>query len=472
MAAASSEGTTVRSLEAPAEPASGVVAERDTTTATVAGWGRLAQPGRERLGEDLEQLSRSVPLMRGLGRSYGDASLPPPDRPVVAGTRLADRLLAFDAGSGVVRAEAGLSLGALNRAVLPRGWASPVMTGTQFVTLGGMVAADVHGKNHHVDGCFGRHVERLRMRVFDQPGDHAGRVVWCSRSEHPDLFRATLGGMGLTGHVLEVEARLSAVPSPWIWAEQRRMKSLDEVLAGLRESAGNWPFTVAWIDYLAAGRGSGRGVLFCGRWATAEEAPAAVPPRTERLSVPFVLPGWVLNRFGMRAFNLFYYLAQRPRKGTVHPEAFFHPLDTIASWNRLYGPRGFSQYQCVLPHASCPDAVREVLQTVASSGVPSLLTVAKDCGDEGEGLLSFPLPGISVALDLPHRPGTQHVVDRLNALVTAAGGRIYLAKDALTRAADFRAMEHRLDAFEAVRRRWDPAGRLASAQSRRLLEGS
>src|SRR5580704_9588066 len=250
----------------------------------VAGWGGVSVPGRELRSEDLERLTLDVALTRGLGRSYGDSSLPPPSRPVVAATPLADRLLAFDDRTGDLRAEAGYSLHALHRTFLPRGWVTPVSPGTQFVTLGGMVAADVHGKNHHRDGCFGAHVRRLKVRVGD------GRIIECSRENERDLFRATIGGMGLTGHILEVEFKMTRVPSPWILCETERVANIGAFLDRLEEAARTWPMTVGWIDCLSKGAAMGRGILMRGRWAEAAQAPRRFPGRLRRFTVPFPLP--------------------------------------------------------------------------------------------------------------------------------------------------------------------------------------
>ena len=429
-------------------------------------WGGLSVRGVERLGEDLRALSVGVPLSRGLGRAYGDAALPPHSRPLLASTRLGDRILAFDPVAGLLHAEAGLSLGALNRLFWPRGFTVPVLPGTQHVSLGGMVAADVHGKNHHCEGTFGRHVERLLLRVLD--GGPDGRLAWCSREREPALFRATLGSMGLIAHVLEVVVRLQPIPSPWIWAEHQHYCDLASLLAGLAASAPRWPFTVAWADCLLK---RVPGVLFRGRWATAEEAPSTAPVARRRLAVPVHAPSWVLNRHSIRVFNRLVDLRHRWRgKGIVHPEGFFHPLDTIKDWNRIYGRRGLTQYQCVLPATSGRGAIRAFFDRVRATGCASFLTVVKDFGAEGEGLLSFPRPGTTVSLDLPVRPGIEQRVAGLNALVRELGGRIYLAKDAFTTAEDFRAMEPRLAAFAAARRRFDPRAQLASALSGRLLE--
>ena len=422
-------------------------------------------PGRELRSEDLEALTRDAVLTRGLGRSYGDSSLPPPGHPVVAASPLADRILSFDPGTGVLRAEAGLSLQAINRLFLPRGFYGPVTPGTQIITLGGMVAADVHGKNHHRDGCFGAHVLSLKMRVAD------GRIVVCSRSVEPDLFRATLGGMGLTGHILEVEARLARVPSPWIWRESERVADVDAFIDALKQAGSGWGHTMGWIDCLSGGRAMGRGILMRGRWAEPGEARPEAPRPLQRPSLPFVLPGFVINRWSVRAFNALYYNAHRPRlkRGLVHPEAFFYPLDAIGHWNRMYGPRGFTQYQCVLPESAGRGAARRFLDLLTRRGGASMLCVIKDCGAEGEGLLSFPRPGISIALDIPVRDGTQALVDALNEQVIAEGGRVYLAKDQFTRPQHYRAMEPRLEEWMRIRRTWDPEGRLRSAQSVRIL---
>ncbi|MGE3508944.1 MAG: FAD-binding oxidoreductase [Vicinamibacterales bacterium] len=413
--------------------------------------------------EDLEAITADVPLTRGLGRAYGDAALPAPGDLLVAGSTLADRILHFDPDTGEISVEAGVSLDQLYRTLLPRGWFTPVTPGTRFVTLGGMVAADVHGKNHHVDGCFGRHVTALRMRVAD------GCVLTCSRAEHHDLFLATLGGMGLTGHILEVTFRMVRVPSPWIYQEALRVPDIDAFLEALRASAASWPMTVGWIDCLTKGPRMGRGVLLRGRWAEPGEAPRSFPSVSDPIDVPFVLPMGVLGIATDRVFNELLYRLPRRRTSIVSAKEFFYPLDVAGEWHRAYGPHGFVQYQCVLPAAGGHGAVRRFLDVVTSGHGASFLCVIKDCGPEGDGLLSFPKPGTSIALDLAMRPDTQGLIDRMNERVLAEGGRIYLAKDALTRPEHFRAMETRLDRFEAVRRTWDPHGRIRSAQSVRLF---
>jgi decaprenylphospho-beta-D-ribofuranose 2-oxidase len=430
---------------------------------TLAGWGGVSAPGCEVRSEDLAAVTRDAALTRGLGRAYGDAALPPPGVERVAGSRLADRILAFDPESGRLRAEAGLSLRALHRSMMPRGFFAPVSPGTEEVTLGGMVAADVHGKNHHVAGTFGRHVEELLLRVGD------GRIVRCSPHEEADLFWATVGGMGLTGHVLEVTFRLDRIPSSWILCETLRLPSLVPLVQALREASARWPFTAAWIDCLAGGAALGRGVLHCGRWCGRDEAPPAPPRERFALPVPFHAPSWLLNRATTTLFNDFFYATGFPGRRVVHPAQFFYPLDRVQDWSRLYGRRGMTQHQCVLPLAGA-DEVAAFLATVRRAGGRPYLAVLKDFGAEGSGLLSFPRPGLTLALDFAVDAGTPALVAALNRHVRELGGRIYLAKDAFSTAADFAALEgDRLARFQQVRRKWDPEGRICSRLSTRLL---
>lgn len=442
------------------------MAEGDATP-TLSGWGRQRRSGTELLSADLDLVTRGAVLTRGLGRSYGDASLParPDDR--VVNSRLADRVLSFDPATGVLRAQAGLSLAALLDRFLPAGWFPPVTPGTKFVTLGGMVAADVHGKNHHREGTIGAHLRGLRLRLASD------EIVDCSPAEEPDLFWATVGGMGLTGHILEVELALRRIPSPWILMESERVHDIDAFLDALSRAAPAWPMTMGWIDCLHRGRKMGRGILMAGRWARADEAPSR-PPRDKRaLRLPVDLPDHALNTLTTRAFNTLYWRSHRPRvrRHRVAPEPFFYPLDRIGDWNRIYGRRGFTQYQAVIPAAAGAAGVHAFMQHLTDLGGASPLCVIKDCGPQGQGLLSFPLRGTSVAVDMALSADTQHIVDELNAFVIDVGGRIYLAKDSHTRAADFRRMEPRLDRFLAVRERYDPQHRLRSALSVRLFGG-
>ena len=431
------------------------------------GWGRAAAvPARFRLGEDLAALTRNAVLTRGLGRAYGDAAVPPRTGAIVAGSRFADRILALDEERGILRAEAGASLARISARLRTRRLAVPVVPGTGFVTLGGMVAADVHGKNHHVAGSIGDHVLAVRLGLAD------GEIVDARGPEQQPLLRATLGGMGLTGHILEVELRLERIPSPWIVEERETCGDLESLLSVLVRDGADWPFTVSWADALARGRALGRGIVTRGRWARADEAPATDPPPGLHVALPFDLPSWALRPLSGRAFNRLYLTAAAAgaRRRLVSPSAFFHPLDALGDWNRAYGRRGFTQYQCVIPREAGTAPVVRLFEELQRRSVPSYLSVIKDFGRHGTGLLSFPRPGITVTLDLPLAGAqTQHAIDALNRITIAAGGRVYLAKDLLTRPEHFRALEPRLDAFHEARRRFDPERRIGSALSVRLF---
>ena len=441
----------------------------------VAGWGRhpvergaVVRPERLLLPPG----GRPV-LPRGLGRSYGDAAVPAASGALVLETARADRVVAFDRERGTLTCEAGLSLAEILRVFLPRGWFPPVTPGTKFVTVGGCVACDVHGKNHHRDGAFGRFVDRLVLQVAD------GSVVECGPERERELFLATVGGMGLTGLITEVTLRLQPVDSAWMVVETEPVPGLGAMLDGLRDAGKDWPYTVGWIDCLARGAALGRGILMRGRHASRAESPAVPPPEPRRLDVPLDAPEWLLSPILMRGFNAAYYWKHarwshaRPPRGPARPvpcHGFFYPLDAIGGWNRLYGRRGFLQYQCVVPRAAGPPAVAELLERVVEAGTASFLAVIKDCGPESDAYLSFPLEGTTLALDLAYRgPRTETLVHELNATVIAAGGRVYLAKDAVTRAQDFALMVPRLAEWRKVRDRWDPEHRFRSAQSVRVL---
>ena len=433
----------------------------------LSGWGRHpVSRGKLRQSADLEEITVDANLSRGLGRAYGDAALPASPRDTVASTTQATKVLSIDSTAGVLRAQAGISLRALHDLLLPVGWSCPVLPGTQFVTLGGMVAADVHGKNHHVAGSIGKHVRALRLRVAD------GRLLDIGPEAESDLFDATIGGMGLTGHILEVELQLERIPSSWIEQEIEAADDLGGLLAMLREASRHWPMTVAWSDGLAGGANLGRGILIKGRWAATQDAPVARWRRGRRVTMPLDLPRWTPRRPIVRGMNAAYFRVHRARAGRslVSPIPFFHPLDAVNHWNRFYGIGGFTQYQCVLPSPGADAACRAVFEFLARRGVGPLLTVIKDFGDEGRGTLSFPTPGLTLALDLPlELPTTRDHVAGLNEIVAGAGGRIYLAKDALTTAGTFERMEPRLGIFNAIRDQWDPQRRLRSALSVRLM---
>ncbi len=439
----------------------------------LSGWGNqpIVETRLERYRDPADAVKRvkAEPelVVRGNGRSYGDPAL---SLACVLSALPSSRILRLDLGKGLIRCEAGLMLSDLLDALVPKGWFVPVTPGTRFVTIGGMVAADVHGKNHHGAGSFCKHVDELLMV------DGHGELISCSPFENPDLFQATCGGMGLTGVILEVVFRLKRIETAAIVQETLPAPSLDAVMEQF-ESSAHWPYSVAWIDCLTKGQACGRSLLYVGRHAATEDLPAQRrhPELSYRnpgsgLSLPFNLPAAALNRWSVRAFNALYYARGSMKTGPalVDINPFFYPLDGIQHWNRLYGRRGFTQYQCVLPLAESRKGLKRLLTRIAESGLGSFLAVLKLLGDKSSGLLSFPRAGYTLALDFPWNPRALTLLDELDRIVLEHGGRLYLAKDARMSPQMLEAGYPELARFRAVKRKWDPEGRFNSVQSRRL----
>lgn len=435
----------------------------------LAGWGRYPRADcrvvAARSQADVLAAVAAEPslIARGNGRAYGDAALNPA---ATLDLRRDDRFIAFDEASGVLTAAAGALLADILDCLVPRGWFPPVTPGTKFVTLGGMLAADVHGKNHHKAGTIGDHVECFDLALAD------GRVVRCSRADNAPLFAATLGGMGLTGVILGARLKLQRIETAYVRQETLRARDLDAIM-DLFEASRDWTYTVAWIDCLARGRDLGRALLYRGEHARSDDLPArrrvaplTVPIRRMR-RMPVDLPAITLNRWTVAAFNRLFYRASRPGTAIVDYDRFFYPLDAIHEWNRMYGSGGFIQYQCVLPKAASRAGLSALLDRIAAAGAGSFLSVLKLLGP-GRGMLSFPMEGYTLALDFRADPANLALLTELDAVVAAHGGRVYLAKDARVAAADFRRAYAGLDEFAAVRRAVDPKGKFASLQSRRL----
>lgn len=392
-------------------------------------------------------------LPRGLGRSYGDSCLN--DGGTLLLTQALDRFVSFDAQAGRLACEAGVSFDEILRLIVPRGWFLPVTPGTRFISVGGAIANDVHGKNHHVAGTFGRHVSRLWLRRSD------GEVRELSAGD--PLFGATVGGLGLTGVIVAAEFTLRRVESADIVQDVLKFRGLDEFLHLSRESS-TYEYSVAWLDGLH-GRDA-RGVFFRGRHAEATGEGLTARGAPLALRVPLAPPGSLLNRLTVQAFNTAYFHGTRTRGSTrLGYRPFFYPLDGVEGWNRLYGPGGFLQWQCVVPQDPEALAIRTLLRDVGRAGSASFLSVLKVFGDvPSPGLLSFPRPGVTLALDFPMRGAeTLRLLDRLDATVMDAGGAIYPAKDARMSPATFRRSFPRLDEFRA---HLDP--RLSSSFWRRV----
>jgi decaprenylphospho-beta-D-ribofuranose 2-oxidase len=433
----------------------------------LSGWGRFPMRdcktlGLRETGEIGQLLAQTRCLIpRGNGRAYGDAALNP-DTTLLMGA--CDRFLEFDTCNGIVECEAGLLLSDLLEVAVPRRWFPPVVPGTKFVTIGGLIAADVHGKNHHVDGSFGRHVESLRLAMAD------GAIVNCSRSENSEIFAATFGGMGLTGVILSARIRLRRIASSMIDESVIRAPSLDVLLELFNEHR-TATYSVAWIDCLSGGRYFGRGVLMLGEHAGADAAPSSIgSPRFKRrsaLSVPIELPISPLNRWSIKIFNELYYRLQTPRRRLTHYDRFFFPLDGVDNWNRLYGRHGFIQYQCVIRENESPRALRSILTIIREMGLGSFLSVLKKLGATTR-FLSFPMEGYTITLDFPVSAITTKALARLDAVVAEHSGRIYLAKDARAPQALIEQGYPEIEAFRALRSKIDPERKIRSVLSQRL----
>ena len=437
----------------------------------LAGWGNnlradclLAEP--ELPGEATACLDRAGTVARGLGRSYGDAALNGGGQ--VLGLRKLDRYLAFDEATGTLTCEAGVSLDAIIRDFAPRGWFPMITPGTKFVTVGGCIANDVHGKAHHVQGCFSASVDALTVLLA------SGAVVDATRETNSDLFWATFGGMGLLGVVLTATLRLRRIETTYFRQQSIKVGDLAEMLAVLDEQDKTFPYSVATIDVLATGARLGRGVITVGDHARRDELPpglAADPLRVSgppKLTVPFELPELTLNRLSIRAVNAFVQRTQARAAAFGHYESFFYPLDMLAHWNRGYGRRGFTQYQFVIPFADGLPRMREILGAILSAGELPFLNVLKRFGKESGGVLSFPREGYTLAIDFPIRANTVALLRRLDAMVLAAGGRVYLGKDSYLEAATFRAMYPALERWLATKAKYDPDGVFTSDLGRRV----
>jgi FAD/FMN-containing dehydrogenase len=451
------------------ESETGLITVRQELT----GWGRYprveadcirAELRRDVLRAVAHRGDRTV-IGYGQGRAYGDAALPNAGLAILTG-RL-NRFLGFDADTGWLRCEAGVTIDEIITEFLPRGWFPSVVPGTRFVSVGGALASDVHGKNHHVAGTWGSHVRNVELLRGD------GEIVTCDASHDPDLFWATAGGQGLTGIILSMEVRLRPVESDAIELESTRVRSLDEFL-DVSASSREWPYSVGWIDGLAKGNSIGRGIFMTGRHAPAGTKSKRgllnlIPGRLK--SGRFLESNLLLNRVSARLFNAAYYRKQfrRLSSANVGVMPYFFPLDAIANWNRMYGRRGFFQYQYVVRHESDQRALRQTLDEISRGDALPFLGVIKEFGDERHGMLSFPVPGVTVALDFPNvgRPALA-LFDRLDDIVADARGRVYLTKDGRLSKDAFRRMYPDWERWKSIRDAADPDGVFESLQSARL----
>ncbi|MET0284447.1 MAG: FAD-binding oxidoreductase [Polyangiales bacterium] len=438
-------------------------------TTSLAGWGAnlradcdLTQP--ESPQQVVARLDRAGTIARGLGRSYGDPAINA-DRQVLGMARV-DRYLGFDEATGTLSCEAGVSLARILDDFAPRGWFPMITPGTKFVTVGGCIANDIHGKAHHAQGSFVTCVDAITVLLA------SGQIVRASRDENADLFWATFGGMGLLGVVMTATMRLRRIETTYFNQKSIAVANLSELLAVLEQYDQEYPYSVAVLDVYGRGASLGRAVVAVGDHARRDQLPAGLDPLAvsppPRLSVPFELPELTLNALSIRVVNAVAQLTQKRLKPIGHYEGFFYPLDMLGHWNRGYGRRGFAQYQFVIPFEDGEARMRSLLEFIFASGELPFLNVLKRMGKESGGVLSFPREGYTFAIDFPIRDNTVHVLHQLDKLVVEAGGRIYLGKDGYVEADTFRAMYPAIDTWLAVKQKYDPTNVFTSNLARRV----
>ncbi|SEW47555.1 FAD/FMN-containing dehydrogenase [Chryseobacterium wanjuense] len=403
----------------------------------VTNWGNFPIVEKEMKSDDSFKkikefiLSNNEVIARGNGRCYGDASL----GEHIFSTKKLNKFISFDRLNGIIECESGVLLSDVLEIAVPQGYFLYVTPGTKFVSVGGAIASDVHGKNHHAEGCFSEYVIEFKLMIEN------GEIITCSREENADKFWATIGGMGLTGIILTAKFKLKNIESAYIRQESIKAENLDEIFRLFEESE-SWTYTVAWIDCLQKGKNIGRSILMRGEHAFQHELPSNLKDKPLRLkkkfepTVPFYFPGFVLNALTVKIFNLLYFNKQRSKeiKNFIDYETFFYPLDAIHEWNRIYGKSGFIQYQMVIPKETGKEGMKRILETIANSGNGSFLAVLKLFGKNNpEAYNSFPVEGYTLALDFKVNSKLKKLVDQLDQIVQEFGGRIYLTKDSMSR---------------------------------------
>ena len=433
------------------------------------GWGRYpviasntqSPLNRAAVSATIASLSEPHNIARGLGRSYGDSSL----AKQVLNSEYLDKFMQFDPASGILTCEAGVSFSEILQIFIPKGWFLPVTPGTQSITVGGAIASDVHGKNHHLDGSFSDHLIEFTLCLAN------GDLITCSPHQNKELFLATCGGMGLTGFITQARFQMKKIATSYIEEMTYKTANLKETLAKFEEFE-NATYSVAWIDCLASGDELGRSLIMLGEHAT------QLPPKTQpltaaphsKLNMPFNMPSFTLNSFSVKAFNWLYYqrIRHKVSQRVISYAPFFYPLDSIQNWNRMYGKNGFTQYQFVIPKSAGEEGLSKILQEIAASKKGSFLAVLKVFGPGNENYLSFPMEGYTLALDFKMEADLLPFLDRLDQIVLEYGGRLYLTKDARMSEATFKQSYPQWEQFQAVRESFQATSKFNSLQSQRL----
>lgn len=437
----------------------------------IANWGNYpAIITEENLFSTNEQLRKLLEsnhtfIARGNGRCYGDASLA---SNTICSLKF-DKVISFDSTHGIFECQSGITLDQVLEIIVPLGWFIPVSPGTKFITIGGAVASNIHGKNHHIDGNFSNHILEMDVMLAN------GSLLNCSAEKYPDLFAATCGGMGLTGIITRVKFRLKKIETAYIRQRQIKAKNLEDVIQLFNEYR-HYTYSMAWIDCLKSGQGFGRSILIVGENAGLEELSSRQQtnplklPEKKHLAFPFNFPSFMLNPYSIKAFNFLYYHknTQREINNTISYEPFFYPLDAILHWNRGYGRKGFVQYQFVLPLETSKKGLIDILTRINKKGLGSFLAVLKLFGKQ-ESLFSFPMEGYTLALDFPVRKGLFEFLDELDNAVMDYGGRLYLTKDARMKAEVFWNSYPNVTRFSEIIRKYNAGFKFRSLQSDRLL---
>ncbi|MDA9634165.1 FAD-binding oxidoreductase [Pseudomonadota bacterium] len=432
-----------------------------TFTKTISGWGnypkqeaKILTPSSFTKLQAVIQQEKSL-IARGMGRSYGDSA----NADKVLQTSYCNHFIEFDDKTGRLIAEAGITLREILKVTVPKGWFLPVTPGTSYVTLGGAIASDVHGKNHHIDGTFGQHVESINLVLG------TGEVIVASQAENIELFHATCGGMGLTGVIISVTMQLTPIRSSSINQKTIKAECIEAACEAFEDNS-SATYSVAWIDCLAKGKRLGRSALILGEHA---ESGGLELDTKDPISVPFNTPSALLNSLTMKTFNsAYWHKAKHNHRQIVPLTPYFYPLDAIGNWNKLYGKSGFLQYQCVIPKCDGIANMRKLLTKIVESGEVPFLAVLKQFGKANDNLLSFPAEGYTLALDFKLTASTITTLHGLDELVLGMGGRVYLSKDAVMQEATFKLTYPKWEVFESVREKYGAIGKFSSAQSKRL----
>ena len=423
----------------------------------LSGWGNFPKMNSNVLPYSKEVLESgdNIIISRGLGRSYGDSSL----NKIVVDTSSLDKFIEFDSTLGIIKCQAGISLDEILSLSIPKGWFLPVTPGTKFVTIGGAIAADVHGKNHHIDGSFCNYVISLNILIG------TGEIINCSREHNRDLFYATCGGMGLTGIIIDASFTLKSIKSEAINVKSIKAKNLYDALEIFSNNKKS-TYSVAWIDCLKKGKSMGRSIVMLG-----EHSKKSKPrSRNLRFNIPFNAPSVLLNKFSVKTFNTVYYNSQfnKIKNSHVHYDPFFYPLDSLKNWNRLYGNRGFFQYQFVVPFSVGFEGINKIFVEITNWGQASFLAVLKTFGKGNDNLLSFPMEGYTLAIDIKYSDKALKFFDRLDKIILEMGGRIYLAKDSRMDSETFKKSYKNWETFQKVRKKYKTLEFCSSSQSRRI----